>query len=126
MRLPTAGLLVLSLALAAPARLPAAEEYPSEARPAPKPPPKTAKPPKPPKPAEAPAGELRIEVGKQQPLELPGGTQVICDDASIAHAEFTADAIVLAGVKPGTTDCGARLNGSVKGFWKVTVVEAGK
>ena len=128
MRLATFATLALSLALAVPARVRSAEEDPAERQPKPKP--AAPQPPTKPKEKEAApkpqAGELRIEAGKQQALELPGGTQVICDDTEVARPEFTADAIMLTGVKPGTTECGARLNGGFKGFWKVTVVEAGK
>ena len=70
------------------------------------------------------AVQVHLEVGQSYPLAIPGGTQVICDDPSVAKSEFGDSAIVLRAEGPGATLCGARLAGAPKGLWYVVVVEA--
>jgi hypothetical protein len=71
---------------------------------------------------------LPIEAGKTVPVtELPG-SNVICDDLQIAAPEYSPEgtAIVVRGVKPGTTLCGVWLgNQKPGGLYRVEVVAAG-
>ena len=135
MRAFIAASVIALLSISAPSRGHAhADEVPggeSPKPPPPKPPPPKAGATAPSKPgakhrAAVPDGELWLEVGEQHRLELPGGTQVVCDDPEVVRPDFSGESLVLSGLKPGVTTCGARLNGGVKGLWKVTVAPAGK
>ena len=77
---------------------------------------------------DPPGAELLvIEVGKTAPMTQAPGANVLCDDPSVAAPEFTPDgnAMVLRGLKPGTTLCGLWLVGQKPGgLYRVRIVPA--
>jgi hypothetical protein len=113
--------LLFALALGPLGSLPVRAEEP-EAEPVPKPPPESGKK----KTPRLSGSTILLAVGDAQRLDLPGGTQIICDDPEVASGDVEGDAVVIKGHKRGTTSCGARLAGTSKGLWKVTVIEAEK
>ena len=81
--------------------------------------------------AADPEGTVPLEVqsGHTVPITTGAGASVICDDISVAQAEFTEDGngFVLRGVKPGSTLCGVWLpNEMPGGLYRVRVTAAQK
>ena len=70
---------------------------------------------------------LVIEVGNTAPMTQAAGATVLCDDPTVAAPEYSADgnAIVLRGLKPGSTLCGVWLvRQTPGGLHRVRVVPA--
>ena len=74
-----------------------------------------------------PAGtqSLTLEVGKTAPMTEMAGANVLCDDPSVAAPEYAdgGNAILLRGLKAGTTLCGIWIVGPKPGgLYRVHVV----
>ena len=70
---------------------------------------------------------LSIEVGRTAPMTEEPGANILCDDPAVVAPEYAADgnAIVLRGLKPGTTLCGVWIgNQKPAGLYRVQVVPA--
>jgi hypothetical protein len=78
--------------------------------------------------ADPPATQLLdLEVGKTAPMTETAGANILCDDPAVAAPEYAdgGNAIVVRGLKPGTTLCGVWLLGPKPGgLYRVRVAAA--
>src|SRR3989442_1601642 len=76
--------------------------------------------------AEDPAGTqaLELQVGGTKEIVAPDGSRILCDDTAVATAEFADGKLQLKGVAPGSTLCGVRQPGELRGgLYRVGVVK---
>jgi hypothetical protein len=75
-----------------------------------------------------PEGTEPLKLFEGDAKEIPGmpGSQVVCDDPTVARGDVANDKFVLVAVHPGQTLCAVRYNGANRGIYQVTVRPAEK
>ncbi len=76
--------------------------------------------------APAPEGTEAVALHEGRSKEVPArfGSQVVCDDPSVAHGEIRGEKFVLVAGRSGTTLCAVRFDGASSGVYAVTVTPA--
>jgi len=75
-----------------------------------------------------PEGTIKLKMveGETQSLNARNGSQVVCDDPGVAHADVKNDQLVLVAGHAGETLCGVRFDGANRGVYLVTVTVPSK